>query len=356
MVSDSPDLWSEVVGQQEAVRRLQAAVRAPVHAYLLTGPEGSGRRAAALAFAAELLSEGLDAEAARRAHGRVAVEAHPALFVVEREGDSLSVEQIREVVRRAQLSPPEGSRQVIVLVDIHLAGDGAPVLLKIVEEPPEATFFVILGEELPPELETIASRCVQIQFSAVPTAAILERLRQDGVSAEVATVAAEAAGGSLARARLLARDPAVAERRDAWYRAAERLDGSGHAACVVVDDLLALVDGLIGPLEALQAEEMERFIDGFESAELEVPKGRLRAMEARHKREQRRVRVTELKSGLAVLTGRYRDELVAGGNPGDFVAVAESVQGLCDSLVFNVREALALQALFMALPPLARTG
>lgn len=346
------DLWDEVVGQDVAVQQLRAAVRAPVHAYLLTGPEGSGRRAAARAFAAELLSAGLDEAGIERAHHLVAAEAHPALTVVEREGASISTEQAAEVVRRANLAPPEGERQVILLVDFHLVSAAGPKLLKTIEEPPPTTFFVILADELPPELATIASRCVQIPFAAVPLDAIAERLVRDGVERDVADAAAAGAGGSLARARLLARDPALRARRDAWYRSAERLDGSGNAVASVVDELLELVVGVLEPLEEQQAEEMERFLASFTSAGLEVPKGQLGVVEKRHTREQRKVRVDELRAGLAVLVARYRDELAAGGSAEDFLTVATRVQEACDALVFNPNEKLLLQGLFVSLPRL----
>jgi DNA polymerase III subunit delta' len=350
---DVLDLWSEVVGQAAAVRQLQAAVRSPVHAYLLVGPAGSGKRAAARAFAAELLSEGLDAAGVERTRRLAAAEAHPSLFVVEREGESIDAKQADEVVRRSSLAPPEGTRQVIVLLDFHLVTVAGPKLLKSIEEPPPTTFFVILVEELPPEMETIASRCVRVDLSGVPATAIAEWLVADGVDGEAAEAAAGAAGGSLARARLLARDPEVRARRDSWYRAPERLDGTGHAVSVVVDELLEAVEGVLEPLAAQQAEELERFVAGFESAGLPVPKGQLQAIEKRHKREQRKVRMDELRSGLAVLVGRYRDAVGQGGSAEDFVTVADEVQRLCEALTFNPRESLALQALFVSLPRLS---
>ncbi len=346
------DLWSEVIGQDDAVTVLRSALSAPVHAYLLVGPEGAGKRAAARAFAAELLAQGLDDAGAERARHLVATEAHPALHVVEREGATISVEQADEVVRQSSLAPPEGDRQVILMVDFHMIGVAAPKLLKSIEEPPPTTVFVILAEELPPELVTIASRCVRVDFAAVPTSALAERLVAEGIEPELAELAAAGAGGSLSRARLLARDTGVAERREAWYRAPERLDGSGAAACTVVDELLGLIDGVLEPLAEQHAEELEVFVARIEAAEGKAKKGDLDKLEKRHKREQRRVRTDELRSGLGVLVSRYRDALAEGGSAEDFVTAAEKVQEVADNLVFNVKESLALQALFVSLPRL----
>lgn len=343
-------LWGEVVGQPDAVRQLRAAVADPVHAYLLVGPEGSGKRAAARAFAADLLAAGHDEEGADRARRLVAAEAHPALTVVEREGASISTEMANEIVRAASLSPAEGDLQVFVLVDFHLVGPAAPTLLKTIEEPASTAVFVVLAEEVTPDLVTIASRCVQVDLAAVPTNLLVERLVADGVDLDVARVSAEGAGGSLSRARLLARDPEVVARRDAWYAAPTRLDGTGATAAAVADELLTSIDALLAPLAAMHAEEMERFLAGFEAAGVEPRKGDLKRLEDRHKREQRRVRVDELRSGLATLVGRYRDELAAGGPSEDFVSAAEAVQELCDRFVFNPNEGLQLRALMVGLP------
>lgn len=344
------DLWDEVVGQPDAVAQLRAAVASPVHAYLVVGPEGSGKRAAARAFAAELLSVGQDAEAADRARRLVAAEAHPALTVVERDGASITKEQADEVVRASSMAPAEGELQVIVLVDFHLVGVAAPKLLKSIEEPPPTTVFVVLAEEVTPELITIASRCVRIDLAAVPEELLVERLVAEGVARDAALVAAAGAGGSLSRARLLARDPEVAARRAAWYGAPDRLDGTGATAAAVADELLGSIDGVLEPLAAQQSEEMARFLAGFEAASLEPRKGDLKRLEDRHKREQRRVRVDELRSGLATLVGRYRDGLAAGGDHQDFLTAATLVQELCDGLAFNPNEGLQLRSLMVQLP------
>lgn len=360
------DLWAEVPGQADAVRRLRAAVESPTHAYLISGPEGSGKRAIARAFAADLLTRHLSGADAERVRRQVAVEGYPAMVVVEREGPFISAKDARAVVERASRSPLEGPLQVIVMVDFHLVRDAGPMLLKSLEEPPPTTLFVLLAEDLPIELETIASRCVNITLDAVPTSVLADRLRSEGVDEDLAEVAAAGAGGSLTRARLLARDPLVMERRNLWYTVPERLDGRGNAACSAVDQILESIAEMKAPLEAMQKEELAEFSARAEAAGIEVRKGDLTRMTERHKREARRMHVDELRLGLGVLVSRYRDDMTAEVRPDhdrsvgtteSFLKVADSVQELCDNLAFNVGDSLALQALFVSLPPLAdRSG
>jgi DNA polymerase-3 subunit delta' len=202
------DVWEGVIGQDHAVAQLTAAAVHPVHAYLLVGPAGSGKRAAARAFAALLLSAGSDGDAAER-HIRLALaEAHPDLRVVEPTTATgrMDVDTARSIVRQAVLSPAEGARKVLVLEDFHLIDRFAAILLKYVEEPPPSTFFVILAEDVPPELVTIASRAVRVDLGPIPIAAVEGQLVADGVEHDRAAAIAAAAAGDLERARLLATD------------------------------------------------------------------------------------------------------------------------------------------------------
>jgi hypothetical protein len=145
------DAFADVVGQEAAVAFLNAALDAPVHAYLFLGRSGSGTRRAARAFAGELLGRRADDGSGaplERSRRLAASEAHPSLFVYEREGPSISADQAREIVRRASLAPPEGDLQVFLLPDFHLVRDAGPMLLKAIEEPHAGTIFLILAVSL----------------------------------------------------------------------------------------------------------------------------------------------------------------------------------------------------------------
>jgi DNA polymerase III subunit delta' len=347
-VRPSESLWDGVVAQPAAVSLLRSAAMAPVHAYLLVGPPGSGKRAAARAFAASLLCP----------HGgcnrcdvcaRCLAEIHPDLVVVEREGASISVDQAREIVRLAMRSPLEGRRKVLVLVDFHLVTNAAPTVLKILEEPPESTVFAVLAEHLPPDFVTIASRCVEVPFAALSEATITNVLVAEGIDLSTAQRAAASAACRLDRARLLVHDTNVEQRASFWRTAASRLDGSGAAAAVCAAEALALVDAAaVGPLEARQAEELATLESRLEITGTRGAVGARKDLADRHKRELKRLRDDELRVGLAILARTYRDAALL-GQPGAGAA-AELILHRSVELARNPNLSLFLMAMFAALP------
>lgn len=301
------DALATVIGQPEALALLRGSLDRPVHAYLFVGPRGAGKRQAARAFAAELLAAGRDWDDAER-HRRLALaETHPDLEVVEREGASISRDQIRRVVEQAVRSPVEGDRKVLVLTEFHLVLDAAPILLKSVEEPPPSTVFLVLADEVPPELVTIASRCVVVPFHPLAVDLVVEQLVAEGVATQNAVRAAEAAGGDLQRARILTADPGLEARVEAWRSLPERLDGRGSTVGRLVGELTAQLDEALAPLDARHRSELAELEERIERYGL--ARGSLKATEERHKRERRRFRTDELRFGLGVLARSCRDRL-----------------------------------------------
>ena len=347
-VMSDASLYSAVIGQDRAVAQLVAAARTPVHAYLFVGPPGTGKRAAAAAFAAALLcpsgGDGTCPSCALALSG-----THPDLTVVERQGAAITVGQAAEITRLSVLSPVQSARKVLVLVDFHLVAEAGPALLKTIEEPPPATVFVILAEHVPAELVTIASRCVKVEFGPLSSQLIAGALVAAGIDADVAGEAAAASGGRLDRAKLLASDAGFAARRAAWSSVADRLDGTGATVTSVVEELLAATDTVLEPLRARHAAERER-LDERALATGERTGGAKRELEDRHKREERRLRTDELRSGLATLAGVYRDRLASGsGDVAHAVAALDALRATNEALVRNPNEVLQLQALLLRL-------
>lgn len=341
------DVWGGVVGQVAAVDAMRAAAQSPVHAYLFVGPRGSGKRALAHAFAAALLSEGHDgAEVVRQAELALA-GIHPDLELFERAGKSLSVDDADAIITSASRSSVEGGPKVLVLDEFHLVGTAAPKLLKTIEEPPTGTVFLVLADDISPELITIASRCVRIDLSSVDDALIEARLLAEGVDPVRAAEATASAAGDLARARVLATDQRLALRRAAWREVPDRLDGTGACAVELVDSLLAMITDAMTPLTDAHAAEVAELEQRIKELG-ERGSGR-KQLEDRHKREARRYRTDEFRFGLTELSRRYRDDLVVSARPAADIEAIGAIADLAASLIRNPNERLQLIALFVRL-------
>lgn len=351
MTSPTDSVWTAVVGQPQAVQRLTRAASAPAHAYLFVGPAGSTKREAARAFAA-LLMAGVDDPSHRDARLALA-GVHPDVREVERQGARISQDQVAEIIRGASLAPVEGSRKVMILHDFHLLdAPAAARLLKTLEEPPTSTVFIVLADQVTPELVTIASRCVRVVFGALSTEVVAQELVRSGIDAGTAAEAAEAAEGNLSRARVLATDPGLMARRDAFAHLASRLDGTGTTVVRLCTEILGLIDDAAAPLAARQADEVAD-LESRVAATGERGSGR-KQLEDQHKRELRRHRVDELRSGLGVLAASYRDALVTGrlSRPESAVSAVTRIHVALEAMERNPNETLLLQALLLELPSL----
>jgi DNA polymerase III subunit delta' len=357
----SADPWADVVDQDGVIQQLEAASHAPVHAYLLLGPPGVGKRALARGFAARLLAAGQRQDGANprdtERHVRLARrERHPDLRVVVPEGLTFRRSDAESLVRHATHAPIEASRKVVVALGCEAMEDeAAGYLLKAVEEPSASTVFVLVATEVVPELTTIASRCVTIEVPPLPIDDIATHLEHEGVDPDVAARCALAAGGDLERARTLATDERLSARHRAWSDVPHRLDGTGYAAATLVAELGAMIDEALAPLRERHSDEAAALTAQIEEFGLRAGSAR-REMENRHKREMRRFRTAELRFGLATLAGAYRDRLAGDGGvavrPAELMDALERIDTTAVALTRYPNETLQLQALFAHLPPL----
>ena len=192
--------------------RAAAAARNPVHAYLFRGAEGFGGMAAAHGFAAALLCPEGGCGVCATCRGALA-GTDPDLHIVRRTVASVSARRrCARSSRWPSAAPWPRARQVIVVPDMHLVLERAPVLLKTLEEPPGQTVFILLADELTPDLTTIASRCAEMVFPPLPPRRGRRCLEASGVPPEMAAVVADSSGGNLERARVMVDDPEVADR------------------------------------------------------------------------------------------------------------------------------------------------
>lgn len=371
--ADQPGtIWDDVVGQAEAITRLRATVeRGGVHAYLFVGPAGSTKFEAARAVAARIVSGGEDADA--RA-ARLALRGeHPDVREIRRSGPAISADQAREIVRISSLAPIEGERKVLVLDEFHLLNpNGAGLLLKTIEEPPASTTFVISCEFVPHDLITISSRCTRIDFRPISADVIAARLLTEGIGPVEAQAASKAALGDLDRARLLASDPALAERRRLFLSVPGELNGTGTVALRLARELIAAIDASADAVKARHETEVAE-LDARIKDTGERGSGR-KQLEDRHKRELRRARTDELRAGLATTAQTYRDALTrraassgpapAGahdasaaarggrGSVDDVAGAVHRIHAALEALERNPNERLLLENLLWSLPTL----
>src|SRR4051812_36328109 len=202
-----PDALREATESQPAAQAaLAAALASPVHAYLLAGPPGSGKRAAARAFAAELLAEGApDPDDARR-RALADPSPHPDLvWLAPRGAAQHLVDEIRQhVITAAAYRPFEGARRVFVIEGADaMADESQNALLKTLEEPADFVHILLISAE--PELlaETVRSRCQEVRFRPLDAETVAGRLAAEGLGTDDAE--------RLAAARLAAGDPRRAE-------------------------------------------------------------------------------------------------------------------------------------------------
>jgi DNA polymerase-3 subunit delta' len=334
-------VWDEVVGQERVQAELSAAARdadarvtaqarrepAPdaskmTHAWLLTGPPGSGRSTAARAFAAALQCTSPD-----RALGgepgcgfcdgchTALVGTHADVEVIRTNLLSIGVKETRELVRRAQLSPAGGRWQVIILEDADRLTEGAGnVLLKAIEEPASRTVWLLCAPSIEDVLPTIRSRCRHLTLRTPPVAAVADVLiRRDGIEPEVAHSVARATQGHISRARRLATDERARARRATVLKLPLRIGDIGgclKAAQELIDAAAEDAKQVAEDTDVKETEDLKMALGA--SASGRMPRGTAGAMkelEDKQKRRKTRSQRDSLDLALTDLTGFYRDVL-----------------------------------------------
>ncbi|GMA18104.1 hypothetical protein GCM10025862_01250 [Arsenicicoccus piscis] len=227
-------VWEQVIGQPQAVATLSAAASEPdamTHAWLLTGPPGSGRSVAARAFAAALQCPEHGCGHCREC--RTALDgSHADVEVVATSGLSLTVERARELVALGSLRPSVGRWRVIIVEDAdRLTEQGANALLKVIEEPVSRTVWLLCAPSLDDVIVTIRSRSRHVRLRTPPVEAVAELLtRRDGIDPAMARYAARAAQSHVGIAKRLATDEGARIRRRDTLALAGKIRGVGDAS------------------------------------------------------------------------------------------------------------------------------
>jgi len=318
-----PPVIRDVPGQETATAFLARALRQPHHAYVFSGPEGSGKRLAMRAFAAALLCP--DGGCGECRSCRLALgERHPNMLVLEPTGpdilvgrDASDTNTARWFASRAYLTPVEpGAKVMVVLQADRMRAEAADVLLKALEEPPAGTVFLLTSarpDEIP---DTVRSRCQEIAFPPLAEKYVVEALVREGVGRERALLVCRLTGGNIGRARRMTLgDQGLGFRTTALDAMAVASEGPAGALSAA-ERLTAAAKEFRGLLGIQLATELEPFLDERGRPE-DAFRGVVRRLEEQHERRLRRAEREFLDSSLMALAGYCRDLAVvaSGGGP-----------------------------------------
>jgi DNA polymerase-3 subunit delta' len=354
--------------QPRAEMALSAALKSgPSHAYLFRGPRGAGKRAAARAFAAEILAGAAeDAEDARR-RALLDPSPHPDLVWLAPKGAQHMVEEVREqVIRAAAYRPYEGGKRVFVVEAAEAMRDESQnALLKTLEEPPEFVHLILLSSEPAALLETIVSRCQPVDFAPLPVEAVEASLTGD--DPDQLAAAARLSAGDLALARFLLSDSGRELREVAFGIGTVGSDSPEPPPRSAEADPTAPWRALLKIAEQAGEEAEAAARDSLEAEKEAGLKRSAREIADAAKRAGRRRRTELLDLGLSLIATWFRDlaataagatevlyncdrleQLQAqatGLDPNRAREAAELVQDTRRRLDLNVSEELALEAL-----------
>jgi len=324
-------VFDSLIGQEHAVEEMKHAVSdaakvavgergdAMTHAWLITGPPGSGRSTLALAFAASLVCPNGGCGECNECRN-VAAGMHPDVEHIVPEGIIYKVEDTRNLIERASLLPTRSPWHVIVVEDVdRFRVESASTLLKSLEEPPPATVWLLCAPTVDDVFPTIRSRCRHVALTSPTFTAISQQLtNRFGIDPAMAAWATRAAQGHIGRARALATDENVRLRRKQVLDIPTNLrvvSSCFDQASKIVASANADADAIVTPLDQDDDQDIRTAFGegaegkGLKSVERQM-KSALKVLETRTKARHRRVLSDQYDRVLLDLTGYYRDVLV----------------------------------------------
>lgn len=334
-------VWDDLVGQGEVVDVLRGAVAAAAdrlaggtgsgmtHAWLFTGPPGSGRSNAARAFAAALQCDVGGCGECNACRTSLS-GANPDVTLVRTDGLSIDVAEVRENVRAAAMRPAGGKWQVIVIEDAdRLTEKAADALLKMLEEPPPRTVWMLCAPTAEDVIITIRSRSRQVVLRTPAAAAIADMLSaREGVPQALSMFAARASQGHVGRARAIATNESVRTRRSHILKIPGRLGSLGACMSAAAEVNDAAQARSVEVAETLDARELSalRMEFGVEERGKRPAgyQGRFSQLEKDQKRRRTRMARDSIDGVLIDLMSFYRDVLAAQTAPGAELVNAEA--------------------------------
>jgi DNA polymerase-3 subunit delta' len=379
--AEPSSVWDTLVGQRRVVETLRGAAAGDgmSHAFLFTGPPGSGRSNAAIAFAAALQCEEQPpgCGVCHSCH-TVLAGTHADITVVRTDRLSIGVDEVRDLVRRSALAPVGRRWQVMIVEDAdRLTEQAANALLKTIEEPTDRTVWMLCAPTVEDLLPTIRSRCRLVTLATPSVGEVAEFLvRHDGVDGALASYCARASQGHIGRARALARDEGARNRRKEVVSIPARLTSLAscmNAAANLVETTQEEAELIAGELDARERADLDASYGVVE-------RGRrpreyapaVSALERAQKTRAKRRHLDVVDRSLMDLASVYRDA-IAMATAGDVALVNEELRRDLEQIVrssgpelnlrrigwifeareqmldFNVPVPLALESLMVAL-------
>ena len=316
-------VFERLIDQSDTVAVLKQAVVASrdstdesqvmTHAWLFTGPPGSGRSNAALAFAAALVCA--DGGCGDCVDCRTALTgSHADVELIQTEGLSIKIDEIRELITRAAWTPSVATYRVVVMEDAdRLTESAANALLKAVEEPSTRTIWLLCAPTVTDVLPTIRSRTRNLTLRTPSATAVSTLLQGEGISVNLANFAAAASQGHIGRARYLARDQSARDIRNdilklpttivdvatAFAAAARLVDAAKSQA---EEDAEKKNDGELAALKEAWGQQGTRVVSGGAKA--------VKELEKEQKSRQTRMVRDYLDRALLDIATLYRDVLL----------------------------------------------
>jgi DNA polymerase-3 subunit delta' len=335
-IAPAPFPWADVWGQDAAVDTLRAAASDPSalsHAWLITGPPGSGRSTLAYAFAAALVADRPDDEAAMR---QVLAGTHPDVMALRTEKVIITIAEARGLVERSYFAPSAGRYRVIVIEDAdRMVERTSNVLLKALEEPPEQTVWILCAPSEADLLPTIRSRVRSLRLRE-PDVADVARLitMRTGVDEGVAEQAARHAQRHIGMAQRLATDDAARRRRDETLRSVLGVRGVGDAVDVAGRIIQAATEDAKALTAERDAQERASLLRTIGIAEGQAVPPALRTQLSALEDDQKKRATRSLRDGidrvLTDLQSLFRDVVMLQFGQGDDLINSELRPELAD--------------------------
>jgi DNA polymerase-3 subunit delta' len=339
-------VWDRLRGSRAAEWLAHQIARGdPGHAWLLTGPAGSGKRNAAVAMAAALNCTAAPNRGCGRCSSclRILRHRHPDVHHIVPEGPLIPVDVIREsVLPEAARSPFEGAYKIFVIEEADRMNEPAQnALLKTLEEPHSDTVFILISDQEEELLDTVLSRCRIARLEPVPEERIVDLLTAEGIPESTAVLAARLGDGDLARARTFASDEHSKGRRSLWLSLPARLASPTDALDAAAEVIAEAADTVRIREQAQRAEVVELAEAMGEGRGTATARN---ALAKRHRRELRRLEEEMLGEALQTMASFYRDVLATRGGGTDALTNIDQLTELESWASADVSDAALLRA------------